>query len=87
MALALIHIHGQNDNQRFLSKSSHIELLDSFAENAALLSEYREYYAKYTELLRKLEEMESGDKEKNRLIEIYLFQIGEIDNLKLKEGD
>ena len=84
---ALINIHGQNDNQQFLSKTSHIGLLDSFAENDEELGRYSRSYEEYTLVLRGLNELVSGDKEKNRLIEIYRFQISEIDALKLREGE
>ncbi|MBQ8208807.1 MAG: DNA repair protein RecN [Clostridia bacterium] len=87
IASALINIHGQNDSQQFLTKSSHIGLLDAFAEDLEELEAYRESYEEYTEILRGLEELQNGDKEKNRLVEIYRFQISEIDALKLREGE
>ena len=87
LASALINIHGQNDNQLFLQKSSHISLLDAFAECGEELASYRSVYDEYTDIKSKLEELESGDKEKNRLIEIYRYQISEIDALKLKDGE
>lgn len=87
LASALINIHGQNDNQLFLQKSSHISLLDAFAECGEELASYRSVYDEYTDIKSKLEELESGDKEKNRLIEIYRYQIAEIDALKLKDGE
>ncbi|MEE0968858.1 MAG: DNA repair protein RecN [Clostridia bacterium] len=87
IASSLINIHGQNDSLQFLSKSSHIGLLDDFAENENELFEYRKVYDKYISVLKALEETESGDKEKNRLMEIYRFQISEIDAVKLKIGE
>ncbi len=87
LASALINIHGQNDSLQFLTKSSHAGLLDAFAEDSRELFEYKEAYDEYAELVNRLRETESGDKEKNRLIEIYRFQISEIDALKLKEGE
>lgn len=87
IASSLINIHGQNDSLLFLTKSSHVSLLDSFAENGEALEAYKKCYDEYTDIREKLENLESGDKEKNRLIEIYRFQIGEIDALRLKEGE
>ncbi len=87
IASSLINIHGQNDSLLFLTKSSHISLLDSFAENSGALEAYKKCYGEYTDIKEKLENLESGDKEKNRLIEIYRFQIGEIDVLRLKVGE
>lgn len=87
IASALINIHGQNDSLQFLTKTTHVGLLDSFAEDYAELDLYRESFERYSELKKDLEELLSGDKEKNRLIEIYRFQISEIDSLKLREGE
>lgn len=87
LASALINIHGQNDSQLFLNRSSHIDLLDSFAQVSEELEAYRSIYEEYTDIRKKLSELESGDKEKNRLIEIYRYQISEIDSLRLKEGE
>ena len=87
IALSLINIHGQNDSQQFLRKESHVSLLDSFAEDSRELDDYRAVYDEYKGAEKRLFELESGDKEKNRLIEIYRFQIGEIDGAKLKKGE
>ncbi|MBE6539049.1 MAG: DNA repair protein RecN [Ruminococcaceae bacterium] len=87
LSSALINIHGQNDSQLFLNKASHIDLLDCFAETGSELDSYGSIYEEYTDIKKKLAELESGDKEKNRLIEIYRYQISEIDALKLREGE
>lgn len=87
IAMSLINIHGQNDSQQFLRKESHISLLDGFVEDNAELDSYREVYNEFCRLKKTLSELESGDKEKNRLIEIYRFQISEIDSAKLKDGE
>ena len=87
LAEALINIHGQNDSQQFLRKESHVSLLDEFAEDEAELDSYREIYDEFCQVKKTLSELESGDKEKNRLLEIYRFQIGEIDAAKLKNGE
>lgn len=87
VASALINIHGQNDSQQFLQKSSHIHLLDAFADNELERRDYDEVYSQYLDVKRRLDELENGDKEKNRLVEIYKYQIAEIDAFKLKDGE
>lgn len=87
LSASLINICGQNESQKFLQKQSHLTLLDKFAHTEAELNEYEAVYSKYCELRDKLSGLESGDKEKNRLIEIYRFQVAEIDALKLKSGE
>lgn len=87
LASLLINIHGQNDSRRFLDRSTHIELIDAFAHDEAELENYKAVYAEYKSAKKALAELESGDKEKNRLIEIYRFQISEIDAVKPREGE
>jgi len=40
----LINIHGQNENQRLVNKGAQLDILDAFAENGELLSEYSDVY-------------------------------------------
>ncbi len=87
IAQRLINIHGQNDSLQFLQKSSHLPLLDAFAENAQVLEEYRRFYAEYRRISEHLRELEREDKDKFRLLEIYRFQLAEIDAVKLKKGE
>ncbi len=87
IAQNLINIHGQNDSLQFLQKSSHLSLLDAFAENGDLLCEYRRFYDEYKRISEHLRELEREDKDKFRLLEIYRFQLGEIDSVKLKKGE
>lgn len=83
----LINICGQNESQKFMQKSGQLAMLDSFANTEAELMEYEQVYSKYKQLSEALSGLESGDKEKNRLIEIYRFQIDEIDSARLKKGE
>ena len=83
----LINIHGQNDNQRLMSKSSQLEILDSFAENGELLDEYTDLYKQLTEAKSRLDELNSSRAEKMRMRDIYAFQLEEINSAKLKKGE
>ena len=44
LAPYLIDIHGQNDGQKLLDEQHHIDYLDGYAENSALLQAYRRKY-------------------------------------------
>ncbi len=83
----LFNIHGQNDNAMLLDSKNHIRILDSFAENKALMLEYSEIYK---ELLHKRAEIEcfcEDVKEQNRLREILKLQIDDIDKVRPKKGE
>ncbi len=54
----LVNICGQSHHVRLLDPSYHLALLDSFAENESLLTEYVGRYASYRELLERLNSRE-----------------------------
>ncbi len=83
----LINIHGQHDSKYLLESKYHIDILDSFAENGQSLSEYKEHYEKMNELAAKIKEIQISEGEKERLTEILTYQIKDIDNAKLKNGE
>lgn len=83
----LINIHGQHDSKFLLEDRYHIDLLDSFAENSALLNEYRGFYDKMNAIAAKIKEIRISEGEKERLTEILSYQIKDIDNAKLKAGE
>ena len=83
----LINIHGQNENQRLMNKSAQLDILDAFAENRDLLSQYSEVYKQLTEAKARLDELNSNQAEKIRMRDIYAFQLEEINSVKLKNGE
>ncbi len=83
----LINIHGQNDNQRLLQKSSQIEILDAYAENTLLLDQYSGVYHAYLEVREKLERLDATVAENLRMRDMLKYQIEEIGAAKLKEGE
>lgn len=85
---ALISIHGQHDNQRLMQKSSHIRLLDAYAGIAGSgLAEYGAVYGELKSARRELEALRGDQAEKNRLRDMLVYQINEIDTVKLKAGE
>lgn len=87
VAATLFSIHGQNDNQRLLDPASHIELIDSYAENGELLDGYRVIYKDILHLKNEIDALDRDRREGERLQEILRFQIADIDNGKLKKGE
>ena len=83
----LFSIHGQNDNQRLLDPASHIELIDSYGGNGEILEGYRKIYKDILHLKNELDSLERDRREGERLQEILRFQIADIDNGKLKNGE
>ncbi len=84
---SLINIHGQHDNQSLLNEQNHLTLLDSYIGD---IPEMQEYIAVYNELIqteKKLASLICDDREKQQLIDMYRFQLSEIDSAKLKVGE
>ena len=75
----LVHIHGQHDNEAFLSQAAHLSYLDAYAQTENLLSAYRENYDAMRKLAAKRAALERDAQEKARMEELYAYQIQEID--------
>ncbi|MCM3743310.1 DNA repair protein RecN [Sporosarcina luteola] len=85
----LIDIHGQHDNQELMHEKRHIHLLDQFA-GADLEEAYRNYsdiYSQYTKLKRRLETASENEQQVAQRIDLYSFQLNEIDNAELIIGE
>lgn len=81
----LIDIHGQNDNQNIVKAGGHMRLLDEYgaedisdikAKYKALLNEFKSLYAS-------LDNYSGDPKERERLADLYQYQIDEIDEAEL----
>lgn len=85
----LIDIHGQNDNQSLMKQSSHIALLDAFSPSE--LSEQKNVYTsllkEFKELRASLEKFSGDPKERERLADLYTYQISEIENSGIYVGE
>lgn len=85
----LIDIHGQHENQELMHERSHIHLLDHFAgeklENA--YENYSELYESYRKLKRKLEKADDNEQQVAQRIDLYSFQLKEINAAALVIGE
>lgn len=83
----LISIHGQMDSHKLLQKSTHLELLDAYAQSDEALHAYRESYHALQNVKRKLNSYKGNEAEKLRRQEMLQFQISDIDSYKLRVGE
>ncbi len=83
----LINIHGQHENQDLLSPQLHIQYLDSMGGLEQDLAEYRAAYEEAVRLKRELSGMQMDDAEKERRIDLLRYQIEELENANLREGE
>ena len=84
-----IEIHGQNDNQKLLDSRTHIKYLDNFSGEGIiqLKNEYKEKYQRYNEIRRELKNNYGDEKEKQRKLDLLRYQLNEIQEARLKEGE
>ncbi|ACL76244.1 DNA repair protein RecN [Ruminiclostridium cellulolyticum] len=85
----LLDIHGQHDNQSLLKTESHVELLDAFGGEVIqkVISEYYCLFEEFKSVKSKLKDIVGDKGEIERRMDMLKFQIDEIKNSKLKEGE
>ncbi|MCB1178066.1 MAG: DNA repair protein RecN [Leptospiraceae bacterium] len=83
----LAEVHRQNEEIRLLDKEKQLELLDDYAENHLLKEKVKKLFTEFRQLKSKLEETTLQDTDKARKIDLYHYQIEEIDSVKLSEEE
>lgn len=83
----LVSVHGQSDTGALVDPARHIELVDTYAGNAALLDEYRAAYRILTDIRNSIEDISKKESERERLKEMLAYQIEDIDRAELHDGE
>ncbi|NLZ25293.1 MAG: DNA repair protein RecN [Clostridiales bacterium] len=84
----LVDIHGQHEHQSLLKVSTHIDMLDGFAGDMVLplKNSVSDSYRRYSKIKSELKRFGNGE-ERARKIDILKFQIDEIKQAAIKEGE
>lgn len=87
--IEIIDIAEQHENQNIMNENSHIKYLDDFiGENiSSKVSQYKELFLRYHNLKGELKSNFGDEKEKQRKLDLLNYQINEIDEADLKEGE
>lgn len=85
----LLDIHGQHETQSLLKQKYHLQLLDDYADNqySDLLNKYQLSYNQYKNKRKELEELESADQALLQRLDLMKFQLEELTEASLKEGE
>lgn len=83
----LINIHGQHDNQNLLNSDNYYLYLDMIAENGEILKSYYNEFRHFNAVRRELNAQETDEGEKQRRIEMLEFQIKELEDAAVKNGE
>ena len=84
---SLIDFHGQHEHQKLFNPAEHLTLLDTFAKNEKLLTQTEEAYKEYQVLKAKADAAKMSEEEKARMLDIYSYQLKEIQKAGLKQGE
>ncbi len=87
LAPHLADIHGQHDQQLLFSAEAQREMLDTFAGDRDLLDRAGAVYRAWRSAAAELEEIERGEQEKLRLLDLWSFQRKEIEAAALKPDE
>ncbi|WP_428897403.1 DNA repair protein RecN (Recombination protein N) [Parelusimicrobium proximum] len=83
----LIDFHGQHEHQTLIKSSVQLGLLDKYASDAKELKETEKIYKEYKDAQDKLAAVRMSKEERERMLEIYRFQLKEIEDADVKEGE
>ncbi|MFL0810305.1 MAG: DNA repair protein RecN [Agarilytica sp.] len=83
----LIDIHSQHEHQSLLSNNTHRRLLDEFAKAQNLATAVKDAHQHWQELETKLAAVTSETTELNARFQLLRYQVDELDQLDLQDGD
>jgi DNA repair protein RecN (Recombination protein N) len=85
LAPHLASIHAQNESLVSFDGGVRMALLDSFV--ATQLEPVGEAFAKWKQIANRIQELETGEQDRLRLVDLWTFQKHEIDDAKLQAGE
>jgi DNA repair protein RecN (Recombination protein N) len=85
LAPHLATIHAQNESLLSFDAASRLALLDGFA--GSVLEAVTAAYQAWKEIGDRIEELEQGEQDRLRLVDLWLFQKNEIEQARLQAGE
>lgn len=83
----LVDIHSQHEHQSLMKTATHQRLLDDYCETRDLAAEVAEKAQTWQALNNKLQEIREAAEEHNARFELQQYQLKELDELALGEGE
>jgi len=81
----LATIHAQNESLLSFDAAARLELLDGFA--GSLIEPVSEAYEAWKQIRVRIEELEQGEQDRLRLVDLWMFQKREVEEAKLQPGE
>ena len=83
----LINIYGQHEGYDFMTADSHIKYIDALGDYSDIISDYKEKFEIFSGLRKKLNSLKDNIQDRERKIDLLQYQIGEIEQADLHEGE
>jgi DNA repair protein RecN (Recombination protein N) len=83
----LVDLHGQHEHQLLLNASTHLDVLDTFADLGDQRSRVADRFATLQTIRTERGRLVSGEREKASRLEFLAFQLAEIDRISPKPGE
>jgi DNA repair protein RecN (Recombination protein N) len=83
----LVYMHGQHDHQLLMKSAEQRGLLDAFGELNELVSSVAESFLQWRQLNDAQTARSLSEQERAQKIDLYKFQLAELDKAALKEGE
>ena len=87
VAMLLIDIHSQHQNQLLARPEFQLQIIDSLADNASLLREHSKRYHAFREAVRRMKAAQAALAKARDDEEYMRFQLEQLDELDLSEGE
>ena len=89
VAVYLLDMHEQHDNQILLVEKNHLNLIDSFnkEEIKKVQTEYKEKYKEYKVVTEKIENLKQQESDILQKVDFLKFQYQELTQMKLKKDE
>lgn len=84
---ALVDMHGQHQHQSLLYEERHLDFLDGFAQAWPERQRVAQLYQDYRNIARELEELKNRERLTQEKLDLYQFQIKEIEAAKIVPGE
>ena len=83
----LMSIHGQQDTQAFADVARQRAMLDSFAGNAAEMSEYTRRYTDYRATEAKIDSLSEDEREREMRLDMLKYRVNELESAAVYKGE
>lgn len=83
----LVDLHGQHDHQMLLKEENHRGVIDGFDAVESPLKTYKASYDEMVALRKELRELKKREKELQEKVELYRFQVKELEDAELDPNE